>query len=64
MSKKLTPKELRKMSYSWSWNRSLAWNYEKMMSLGYLSTLVPFLNENYKDDEEARLYAYDVHSQF
>lgn len=64
MSDKLTKKDLRRISYSWSWNRSLAWNYEKMMSLGYLSTLVPFLDRNYKDDEEARRYAYDVHSQF
>jgi len=64
MNKKMTKKELRKMSYSWSWNRSLAWNYQKMMSCGYLSTMIPFLDEKYKDDEEARLYAYDVHSQF
>lgn len=61
---KLTDKELRNISYRWSWHRSLAWNYEKMMSLGYLSTLVPFLEKNYKDDEEGRMQAYATHSIF
>ena len=61
---RMTPKDLWKMSFRWSWNRSLSWNYEKMMSLGYLSTLVPFIEKRYADDEEARLRAYDVHSQF
>ena len=64
MNKKMTKKELRKISYSWSWNRSLAWNYEKMMSLGYLTTLVPFIENRYKDDEEGRLLSYKVHNQF
>ncbi|HWQ76970.1 MAG TPA: PTS system mannose/fructose/sorbose family transporter subunit IID [Syntrophomonas sp.] len=63
-NKKYTKKELRKLSYLWSWNRSLAWNYEKMMSLGYLTTMTPVIEELYKDDEEARLHAYDVHGQF
>mgnify|MGYP000997830714 CR=1 FL=1 len=61
---KMTEKELRDISYRWSWHRSLAWNYEKMMSLGYLSTLVPFLERNYKDDEEGRMQAYHTHSVF
>lgn len=64
MNKKMTKKELRKISYSWTWNRSLAWNYEKMMSLGYLTTLVPFIEKNYKDDEEGRMKSYHVHNQF
>ncbi|MDR0649080.1 MAG: PTS system mannose/fructose/sorbose family transporter subunit IID [Synergistaceae bacterium] len=65
MSKvKMTKQELRKMSFRWSWNRSLSWNYEKMMSLGYLTTLAPFLDRIYADDEEARQRSYAVHSQF
>ena len=64
MSKELTKKELRDISYRWSWHRSLAWNYEKMMSLGYLTTLTPFIEKNYKGDEEGRMRAYEVHSQF
>lgn len=63
-NEKMTKKELRRMSYSWSWNRSLSWNYEKMMSLGYLSTMAPFLDKNYKDDQEARVRAYQVQNQF
>jgi PTS system mannose-specific IID component len=62
--KKIDKSELRKMSFRWSWNRSLAWNYEKMMSMGYLTTLVPFLDRLYADDEKARIRAYEVHSQF
>jgi Phosphotransferase system, mannose/fructose/N-acetylgalactosamine-specific component IID len=64
ISKKYTKQDLRKLSYRWSWNRSLAWNYEKMMSAGYLTTLLPVIDKLYKDDEEARLRAFDVHSQF
>lgn len=65
MSKnKMTKKELRKMSFSWSWNRSLAWNYEKMMGLGYLVTMLPVIERLYGDDEEGRMKAFEVHSQF
>ena len=59
-----TPKELRNISYRWSWHRSLSWNYEKMMGLGYLSTLVPFIEKNYQDDEEGRINAYKIHTPF
>lgn len=64
MSKKYTDAELRKLSYRWSWNRSLSWNYEKMMTAGYVTTMSPVIEELYKDDEEARLKAYETHSVF
>lgn len=59
-----TNADLRKLSYRWSWNRSLAWNYEKMMTAGYMTTMIPVIDKLYKDDEETRLKAYETQSAF
>lgn len=62
--KKLSDKELWNLSFRWTLYRSLIWNYEKMQAAGYLMTVAPTLNRLYKDDETARLHAYEVESQF
>ncbi len=64
MSNKMTDKELWKLSFRWTLYRSLVWNYEKMQAAGYLAVMGPTLDRLYKDDENARLHAYEVESQF
>ena len=65
MSKqKFTNKDLFNLSFRWTLYRSLVWNYEKMQAAGYLAVVGPTLDKFYKDDEAARLRAYDVESQF
>lgn len=62
--KKFSNKTLYKITWRWSTWLATIWNYEKMEAAGYLITMAPVLDELYKDDEEARHYAYDVESQF
>lgn len=62
--KKLTDKDLWNLSFRWTLYRSLVWNYEKMQAAGYLAVVAPTLDKFYKDDERARLHAYEVESQF
>lgn len=64
VTKKFTDKELWNLSFRWTLYRSLVWNYEKMQAAGYLATVGPTLDRLYKDDEAARLHAYEVESQF
>ena len=64
MSKQFTKKEIRRLSYRWSWNRSLAWNYEKMMTAGYMTTMLPVIDKLYQDDPEGRKKAFETHSVF
>ncbi len=64
VSKKFSDKDLFKLSFRWTLFRSLVWNYEKMQAAGYLVVVAPTLDKLYKDDENARLHAYEVESQF
>ena len=64
MSKQFTKKDIRRLSYRWSWNRSLAWNYEKMMTAGYMTTMLPVIDKLYQDDPEGRKKAFETHSVF
>ena len=64
MSKQFSKKEIRRLSYRWSWNRSLAWNYEKMMTAGYMTTMLPVIDKLYQDDPEGRRKAFETHSVF
>ena len=60
--RKFTKKDIRRLSYRWSWNRSLAWNYEKMMTAGYMTTMLPVIDKLYQDDPEGRKKAFETHS--
>ena len=62
--KKMSDKDIWKISMRWTLFRSLVWNYEKMEAAGYLITVGKQLDRLYKDDEQARLHAYEVESQF
>ena len=64
LTKKFTNKELYRITWRWSTFLATIWNYEKMEAAGYLITMAPVLDKLYKDDEQARLHAYEVESQF
>ncbi|MXQ74237.1 PTS system mannose/fructose/sorbose family transporter subunit IID [Clostridiaceae bacterium DONG20-135] len=57
-------KELYRITWRWSKWLATIWNYEKMEAAGYLITMAPVLDKIYQDDEQARLHAYEVESQF
>lgn len=63
-NKSFTNKDLYKITWRWSTFLATIWNYEKMEAAGYLITMAPTLDKIYKDDEVARLHAYEVESQF
>jgi PTS system mannose-specific IID component len=60
---KITKKELNKMSWRYNLGSQLQWNYERMMSSGYLYAILPFLKKNYKDPKELKEMA-EIHNQF
>ena len=63
-SKTFSDKELRALSYRWQLTTQSCWNYGRMQGCGYLTTMLPVIEKLYGDDEEARLRALKVHSQF
>ncbi len=63
-NKRYTKKELSKLHRSWIWNSQIAWNYERMQGLGYLTTMLPVLKDSYGDNPELMDKALGTHSQF
>lgn len=51
---KLTKSDLRKVNFRWLLGSQIAWNYERMMSTGYIFAMLPVLRKIYKDDDELR----------
>lgn len=65
MSKeKLTKKELTKMSWGFILASQLNWNYERMMSSGYLFGILPALKKFYGHDKEVFKDMLKTHNQF
>ena len=64
VNKKFSDQELYRITWRWSLFLATIWNYEKMEAAGYLITMAPALDKLYKDNESARLHAYEVESQF
>ena len=64
VNKKVSDQELYRFTWRWSLFLATIWNYEKMEAAGYLITMAPALDKLYKDNESARLHAYEVESQF
>ncbi len=60
----LSNRDLYKMSIRWCLNRSIGFNYEKMMASGYLITMMPVLHKLYDDDPETLAKAYKTHGEF
>ncbi len=63
-NKRYSDKELRALHISWIWNSQIAWNYERMQGLGYLTTMLPVLKDSYGDNPELMDKALRAHSQF
>ncbi|QIH77129.1 PTS fructose transporter subunit IID [Macrococcoides canis] len=54
LSKKLTDKDIRRVSLRYMFGGQLGWNYERMMSLSYARAIYPALDKIYDDKEELR----------
>lgn len=62
--KKMTKKELNQISWRYILGSQLNWNYERMMSSGYLFGIMPALEKLYGDDEVQFQDMLRTHNQF
>lgn len=60
----LTNKDLTKMSWRFILGSQLNWNYERMMSSGYLFGILPGLKKIYKDQPDEYRDMMKTHNQF
>ncbi|WP_125712703.1 PTS system mannose/fructose/sorbose family transporter subunit IID [Companilactobacillus kedongensis] len=60
---KITKKDLFKANWRWLWSSQICWNYERMMSTGYLYTMLPTLKKLYPDDDDL-IEMMKTHNQF
>lgn len=60
---KITKKDLFKANWRWLWSSQICWNYERMMSTGYLYTILPTLKKLYPDDKDL-IEMMKMHNQF
>ncbi|AYW47268.1 PTS fructose transporter subunit IID [Tetragenococcus osmophilus] len=60
----VTKKDLFQASYRWLLASQICWNYERMMSTGYLYTMLPFLKKKYGHDENQLKEIMETHNQF
>lgn len=63
-NRKYTKKELSKLHWRWIWHSQIGWNYERMQGLGYLTTMLPVLEDSYGDNPELMQKALRTHAQF
>ncbi|MHC5249131.1 PTS system mannose/fructose/sorbose family transporter subunit IID [Enterococcus sp. LJL90] len=63
-SKKLTKQELTAISWRYILGSQLNWNYERMMSSGYLYAMLPALNKFYGDNPDQLKDMMHTHNQF
>lgn len=63
-NKKLTKKELLKISAFYLISSQWNWNYERMMSSGYLAAVLPALKKFYGDDPETLKQMMEIENQF
>lgn len=63
-NQKLTKKDLNKMSWRYILGSQLNWNYERMMSSGYLYGILPGLKKIYGDKPDEYQEMMRVHNQF
>ena len=60
----ITKKDLFRASYRWMLGSQICWNYERMMSTGYIYTMLPFLEKKYGDNKEQLKEMLETHNQF
>lgn len=63
MSSKLTKKEIQTVNFRWLFGSQICWNYERMMSTGYLFAMLPVMKKLYPVKEE-RVAVMQSHLQF
>lgn len=61
---KVTRKDLLQTGTRWIFGSQLAWNYERMMSTGYLYAMLPFLKKKYNHSDDELQEMLKVHNQF
>lgn len=64
IGKHLTEEDLKKVNLRWLYGSQLGWNYERMMGLGYIYSIIPALEKIYKNDEEGLKESLKTHTQF
>ena len=62
-SPKITKKDLFRANWRWLWSSQICWNYERMMSTGYLYTMLPTIQKLYPEKED-RVAMMKLHNQF
>ncbi len=60
---KITSQDINSVSKRWILASQITWNYEKMMAIGYLYSILPVLRKLYKKDDELKA-AMRNHVQF
>lgn len=63
-NQKITKKDLNQISWRYILGSQLNWNYERMMSSGYLYGILPVLKKLYGHDEAQLQDMMRVHNQF
>lgn len=62
-SQNITKKDLFRANWRWLWSSQICWNYERMMSTGYLYTMLPTIQKLYPDKDD-RIAMMKLHNQF
>ncbi len=60
----LTKKELKRSWLTWLFNNQACYNYERMMGIGFLHSMVPIAKKLYKDDVEKQREMLNKHTGF
>ncbi len=60
----LTDKELKKCWLTWLFNNQACYNYERMMGIGFLHSMVPIAKKIHKDDIEKQRMMLQRHTGF
>ena len=55
---------LKRIGIRWIFGSQLCWNYERMMSTGYLYAMLPFLKDKYGDNPDHMKKMLKMHNQF
>lgn len=63
-NREVSDNELRSIGIRWLLGSQLCWNYERMMSTGYVFAMLPFLKKKYGDNPENMREMLKMHNQF
>lgn len=64
MNNKITKKDLWKANWRWLFASQISWNYERMMSTGYLFTMLPILKKLFGHDDDQLREMMKTENQF